>query len=63
MGHVSVTLVGSEVTVLSLVLLVSGAPTASIHVTAIMEPTAVHTTESANAHQDGQVFTAHSAVH
>lgn len=63
MGRVSVTLVGSEVTVLSLVLLVSGALTASIHVTVIMEHTAVHMMESANALQDGQVFTAHSAVH
>lgn len=63
MGHVSVTLVGLEVTVPSLVLQVSGVPTVSIHVTVIMEPTAAHTTESANAHQDGQVFTAHSAVH
>lgn len=63
MGRASVTLVGSEVTVLSLVLQVSGAPTASIHVTVITGPTAVHTTESANAHQDGRGFTAHSAVH
>lgn len=63
MDHVNVTLVGLEVTVLSLVLQASGAPTASIHVTVITGPTAVHTTESANAHQDGRGFTAHSAVH
>lgn len=28
-----------------------------------MEPTVVHMMENVNAHQDGQDFTAHSAVH
>lgn len=62
MGRVSVTLAGSEVTVLSLALRVSGDPTAFIHATVTMEPTAVHMMESANVHQDGQVFTALSAA-
>lgn len=62
-AHVSVTRDGSEVTVLSLVLQDSGAPTAFTHATVTTEPTAVRTTESASAHQGGRVFTALSDVH
>lgn len=63
MARASVTPDGSEVTALSPVLRVSGAPTASIHATVITEPSAALMTENANVRQDGPAFTALSAVH